>query len=153
MEIRPISVTEWLPVVEPLIRAHWNEVALNKGVMVLKPNVALYADLEAADRLVAFGAFDGDELVGYAVTILQPSHLHYADLFIASNDVLFVLPEHRGASRAGYRLIAETERACADRGARLMLWHAKPDTALQKLMPRLGYGVQDVIYSKELAWA
>ncbi len=150
MQIREISVVEQLPMVEPLLREHWEEIALNKRLMVLKPNAELYAKLEAQGLLVSFGAFDGDELVGYSVTVLAPSHLHYADLFMASNDVLFVRQSHRGASRAGLQLIRATERACKERGARLMLWHAKPGTALQALMPRLGYGVQDVIFSTEL---
>lgn len=150
MEIRPISVVEQLPRVTELLREHWEEIALNKSLMVLKPNVELYAALEARNLLVSFGAFDGDEMVGYSVTILQPSHLHYADLCMATNDVLFVRQAHRGASRAGLQLIRATEQACKEQGAQLMLWHAKPDTALLALMPRLGYGVQDVIFSREL---
>jgi hypothetical protein len=31
-----------------------------------------------------------------------------------------------------------------------MLWHAKDQTSLAKIMPRMGYVVQDIIYSKEI---
>ena len=48
------------------------------------------------------------------------------------------------------RLIKETERMAKERGVQLMLWHAKPNTALEKMMPRLGYGVQDIIFSIQI---
>ena len=94
-------------------------------------------------------AYDGDEVVGYAVSIIAPSHLHYADLCYVSNDALFVKKSHRGGS-TGLRLMRETERIAKERGAKLVLWHAKEGTRLDALLTRLGYGVQDIIFSKEL---
>ena len=35
-------------------------------------------------------------------------------------------------------------------GCKLMLWHAKENTALAKLLPKLKYGVQEIMYSKEI---
>ena len=133
---------------DALFRHHWEEVALNKGVMVLKPDIDRYRQLEAAGMVIALAARIGDELVGYSVSFIT-THLHYADLVVANNDVLFVSRAHR-AGRVGLQLIRKTEQAAKARGARLMLWHAKPATVLEALMPRLGYGVQDVIFSKEL---
>lgn len=148
MDIRPISVVEQLPRVSALLREHWAELALNKSLMVLSPNVEVYATLEAAGSIVALGAFDGEELIGYSVNLLT-RHLHYSGLLTASNDVLFVRQDHRG--RVGPRLIRKTEKACNAAGAQILLWHAKPGTLLEQLLPRIGYGVQDIVYSRVLA--
>lgn len=149
MDIRPISVVEQLPRVTELLREHWDEVALNKALMQLNPNAALYARIEAVDMLIAFGAFEAGELIGYAVTFVT-AHAHYADLLVAQNDVLFVRKDHRGT--AGLRLMRATEREAARRGCGMVTWHAKPGTQLDVMLDRLpAYGVQDIVYSRVLA--
>lgn len=146
--IEPISVINSLDQVQALLVEHWDEIARNKALMVLKPHTELYAELERMDALISLGAFDGDEMVGYAVTTIS-KHLHYADLVYAQNDVIFLRRSYR-AGRLGLQLMRESEARARARGARLFTWHAKPDTALAALLPRLGYGVQDIVYSKEL---
>jgi hypothetical protein len=32
----------------------------------------------------------------------------------------------------------------------MIVWHAKQGTALEAILPRIGYGVQDILFSKEL---
>lgn len=136
---------------EALFREHWDEVALNKRVMRLDPDWDTYRRLEASGVMLCLAAFEGLEantLVGYAVTFVH-QHLHYRGLTYAQNDVLFVTARHRKGS-VGLSLIEETAKAARARGARLLVWHAKEGTKLDALLPRLGYGVQDVIYSKEI---
>lgn len=128
---------------------HWEEIAKNKHLMVLAPDVEKYRLIEQAGKLFAVLAYDGDEMVGYSVNIVD-NNLHYRDLVQAQNDVLFVKPSHR-AGRLFLRLREATMRMAAARGARLMLWHAKEDTPLADILPRLGCKVQDIIYSEELA--
>jgi predicted GNAT superfamily acetyltransferase len=131
-----------------LFQDHWDEVALNKQVMALKPDMPRYQAMNEQGALVVLGAWDDERLVGYSVNFVM-QHLHYADLRICSNDLLFVSQAVR-KGRVGLRLIRATEAAAKDAGARLMLWHGKPNTALVEIMPALGYGVQDVIFSKEV---
>lgn len=145
----PISVVEQMPRVMPLLRAHWDEVARNKAVMVLDPDVEVYKALEDRGLLIALGAYQDDTLVGYSVTMLVQKHLHYAGLCYGQNDVIFVDAAYR-AGRLGLQLIRETERIAKERGAQMIFWHAKPTTPFDALLPRLGYGVQDIIYSREL---
>lgn len=134
---------------QELLVAHWDEVAKNKQVMVLKPDRDRYAYLDEHDGLVCLWALDPDgEVVGYSVSFIGP-HIHYADLRVCNNDVLFLREDLR-PSTVGLRLIRETEKTARARGAKLMLWHAKQGTSLDKIMPRMGYGVQDIIYSKEI---
>lgn len=132
-----------------LLEKHWHEVARNKQVMVLKPDRERYLQLEAQGGLLCLAAVDPDgEVVGYSVNFIGP-HIHYVDLVVCNNDVLFLREDLR-PSPIGLRLLKDTERLAKARGARLMLWHAKEDTALATIMPRLGYGVQDIIFSKEI---
>lgn len=133
---------------EPLLADHWREVAKHRDLMVLAPDWAKYEEIEAAGGSIIFGAYVGDRMVGYSIAFAG-THLHYAGLVSCSNDVLYVAPEYR-KGRLGLQLIYETERAAAERGAKIITWHAKEGTALAKLLPRIGYGVHEVIYSKRL---
>lgn len=146
-EIRETTVDEILGGAD-LLAAHWDEIALNKQVMQLNPDAERYRALEAQGMLLILGAYIAGELVGYSVNFLM-NHLHYADLRVCNNDLLFIAKEHRHG-KLGVQLIKRTEEEAKARGARMVLWHAKPDTALNALMPRLGYGVQDIIFSKEV---
>lgn len=148
MDIVRISAVESIPLARPLLVEHWEEIARNKDLMVLAPDEDTYAALEKAGILFTLGAFDGDELVGYSATMVH-QHLHYKALRYATNDVLFVSKRHR-QGRLGVRLMRETELIAKERGAQLMLWHAKTDTPLEAILPRMGYAVQDVIFSKAL---
>jgi GNAT superfamily N-acetyltransferase len=131
-----------------LLADHWEELAKNKSLMVLKPDRETYQNLERDGRIFALFAYDGDQIIGYSVNLIT-THLHYADLSIASNDVLFVAQSHR-TGRTGIQLIDRTEEVAQLYGAKLMLWHAKQNTDLEKIMPRLGYKVQEIMFSKEL---
>jgi hypothetical protein len=128
---------------------HWDEIARNKHLMVLAPDIEKYRHIEQAGKLFAVLAYDGDEMIGYSVNLID-TNLHYMGLVQAQNDVLFVKSEHRGG-RLFMRLRDATIAGAARRGARLMLWHAKKDTPLAQILPRLGCSVQDIIYSEELA--
>ena len=147
-EIRPSNVDEMLANAGELFSEHWEEIALNKQVMVLKPDEGKYRAAEANGMLLILAAFEGDKVVGYSVNIVT-NHLHYADLMTCNNDLLFVT-ESKRSGRLGLQLIRATEKAAKERGARLMLWHAKQGTPLEKMMPRLGYGVQDIIFSIQI---
>lgn len=149
MDIREISAAASIDGAAPLLQEHWEEIARNKAVMVLKPHVQAYRELERTGSLISLGAFVDDQMVGYAVTVVT-RHLHYADLTYAQNDVIFVSRKHR-TGRAGLALMRETERIATDRGCKLVMWHAKEDTALAAMLPRMGYAVQDIVFSRELA--
>ena len=145
--VRPLfGIASWIERAWDLLCAHREELTTNPDLIVLKPRVAAYETLEDAGKLLVLGLFDGDDLVGYSANLID-CNLHYGDLLVCQNDVLFVSPAHR-QSRGGLLLIRTTEQEAKLRGAALMLWHAKPGTALEKLMPALGYRVQDIIHSK-----
>lgn len=144
-----ISVADYLATISDTLREHWDELAKNKRLMVLNPDVDRYAALEQAGLLLAIGAYDeAGEVVGYSVSFIG-TNLHYKDLVYAHNDVVFISKPYR-KGRLGLQLLRETERRAKERGARMMIWHAKENTPLAAILPRLGYGVQDILLSKEI---
>lgn len=149
MKIAPFSVTEHIGQAGDLLREHYDELATDKRLMVLAPRLEVYRAMEESNSCIAVGAFGVDgKLFGYAVSFLA-QHPHYSGLRVCQNDVLFVAKARRNGP-AGIRLIRESERLAAAAGAGMFIWHAKPNTALEQLLPRLCYGVQDVLYSKAL---
>lgn len=145
--VRRIALADLRQQGEALFRDHYDEVALNKRVMQLAPDWTRYEALDEAGILHILGAFAGDALVGYSVNFIT-THLHYRELVHLQNDVLFVTGEHRGG--VGKRLIYATEQLAVAEGCKLVLWHAKPGTDLNGLLEKLHYGVQDIIWSKEV---
>ena len=147
-EIKLATVDEMLAEAQTLFDEHYEEIARNKHVMVLKPDEETYRKSEEMGTIFILSARQGDKLIGYSVNFVT-NHLHYADLKLAQNDLLFISKEHRGG-RIGLKLIKETEKHATSLGCKLMLWHAKESTTLAHMLPRFKYGVQDIIFSKEL---
>jgi GNAT superfamily N-acetyltransferase len=151
---REIVASEWIDRAWPLLEEHYAELATVPDIMLLKPDVERYQTLEAAGNLFAIGTHvdaDGngaETLVGYSVNIVC-TNLHYGDLLMCQNDLLFVRKSHR-RGMTGMRLITATERAAKDRGVKMMLWHAKPGTTLDRMLPRLGYEPFETIHYQVL---
>ena len=131
-----------------LLVEHREELTTNKKLMELNPDEDRYDKAEEDGVLLTLAAYEGDRLIGYSLTFIG-SHLHYANFILANNDVIFVTKEFR-KTKVGLQLIKETERLSKERGAAMVFWHAKENTALAALLPRMGCSVQDIIYSKEL---
>lgn len=142
------TITNLIEQTQELQRQHWEEIARNKEVMVLAPDVEQYRALELAGRLFAVIAYEGERIVAYSVNFLHVN-LHYSALLIGQNDLLFVDKAHRGG-RLGMRMIQATEALAAKRGARMVILHAKDGTPLADILPRVGYGIQDILLSKQL---
>jgi GNAT superfamily N-acetyltransferase len=148
MHIEPIKTTEKIQEAWNLLEMHREELATYKHLMVLKPNLESYQKLEDAGKLIGLGLYDEDKIVGYSVLILTTA-LHYSDLIIAQNDLIYIHPDYR-KGKWGLKLIYATEEAAREKGIKMILWHGKEKTIFSELMPKLGYIVQDIMFSKEL---
>lgn len=148
VEIREIDATHHIADAWHLLESHREELATDKALMVLKPDLPVYIQLEDNDALLSIGAFDGGEIVGYSVNIIS-RNLHYSDVVMCQNDVLYLKESHRTGA-TGLRLIRATERLAKARGCHMILWHAKMDTQFMALLSKTGYRIQDVIYSRGL---
>lgn len=148
VHFRVLTAQQFFNEAVELLIAHREELATDKALMKLKPDFDKYYALDGTGELMVIGAYRGNEMVGYSVNIIT-NNLHYADLMMCQNDVLFLaMGERKGAT--GLRLIRKTEQLAKLEGAQIMLWHAKPGTNLDQLMPRMGGTVQDVIWKVNL---
>lgn len=142
------SVTDNLDAIGGLLQLHWEEVAKNKHLMVLKPDYEKYKTLDKMGKLLGIFAYYDESIVGYSVNIID-THLHYKELVVCNNDVLFLDQSFRDTP-LGLRLKKKTEEEAKARGAHMITWHAKEGSSLDLILQRQKYSVQDIIYSKEL---
>lgn len=133
---------------EHLLVEHVEELTTNKELMKLNPDWEGYIKAEKEGLLFSLFVKDNGVLIGYSVNTIS-HHPHYSDLTVANNDVLFVTKAYRD-NNIGRDLIARSEERAKILGAQIYLLHAKKNTTLDKLLPHLGYNVQDIIHSKVL---
>ena len=127
---------------------HWLECEDDKQVYRLSINWDSLRELEESGDLVVLISHDEGEVIGYSVTVLcAPIHADMA--FAGVNHALFVQKDHRSGG-LGARLILATESAVRQRGATAMTWHAKPASAMDSVMARMGYDVRHTSYSSRL---
>lgn len=134
--------------IDDLLRTHYEELCGHQDRKVLNPRWDQYAALEQAGMLLVLSAREGEVLVGYACFYVMP-HMHYSDYTVATNDVLFLHPDHR-LGTTGIRLIKQSEREAKAMGAQHIVWRSKPDTTLLKLLDRLDYQVEETAHGKPL---
>lgn len=134
--------------VDDLLQLHFCELAKNQDRIRLKPDWERYRQMESEGSLLVFSARDSEKLVGYAAFFVC-AHPHYTDLRLVSNDVLFLENSYR-VGRTGVKFIRYCEERIRDLYASnfSITWHAKENTDLHRMLPRMGYGVQDIIFSR-----
>lgn len=135
----------------PLLVDHREELTTNKALMKLNPDVDRYRHAEAMGFGLTIVARDDAQIVGYSINFIAP-HIHYKDVLMVYNDALWTAHSHRAL--VGAKLMDETKAAGQRRGARLMAWHAKPGTTLDRILQievrRKRARVQDIVYTEEL---
>lgn len=140
IEVREVRIADHVGAVQALIAANWAETGFDFD---LEPNWMGYQALQDAGIVFAVAAFDGERIVGYSTACVIPHTFNPAVVF-CSSDALFVAPEYRKCS-AGFKLIRETERIGAARGAKRMTWHTRAGTPLARSFEKRGYASADVI--------
>ena len=119
--IREINPLEYFDKISDMLADHWGEVGFD---FELDLNRDLYQALYEADLLITLGAFDGDELIGYASAFIGP-HLMSRKVVQCEVNAVFVKPEHRGAISG--QIIREINRFALARGANRISWLLHPD--------------------------
>lgn len=156
--------------VQPLLEQHYVELARNRDVVKLNPDWARYQVMELTGALIVFTARDNGRLIGYSAFTTY-KHPHYQDLQMVSNDVLFLRKDYRrvqgwmgrlgslfgllprklmeqSSTGLSFLTFCETQIQSLYPGDFCLTWHAKERTALASILPRLSYGVQDIVFSK-----
>lgn len=144
VRIEIVNPAEYMLNVMPLLRDNWAETGFD---FEFNPSVEAYQRLYDAGFLFALAAFDGDEIIGYCAMTVIP-HMHNPDVVFASNDALYVRPDHRGITSV--RLIKAAEVEAKQRGASRFLWHTRAGTPMAGMLERRGYKPVDVTVMKEI---
>lgn len=142
------SIAQVRPEIGGLLERHYDELTTDKHVIRLDPDWGKYEGMERDKALRIFTARQDGRLVGYSVFFLVWG-MHYRSNLFGQNDVVFLdRPVRCGG--AGVRLIRFSAEQIKEAGADKILWHAKPGTALHKLLVKLGYIEQDIILGRAL---
>lgn len=131
-----------------IYKEHWNEVAVHKDTLRLKPHYERYMRLIQEDSLVVISAYNGEELIGY-VLFITFYHLHYKDLLVANDDMYFIKKHYRQQG-IGREMMQFAEKTLADMGVKFVQVRTKAHTAHEEFLKSLGYGPMDLCYCKVL---
>lgn len=134
--------------IEDLIELHWREIAHWHDIP-LKP------DWEAYERMAAQGSLRiytvrtaTSRMIGYAVFFVR-HNVHYSTSLQAVQDILFLLPAHRGAA-VGAGLIKYAEADLRALGVQVVYHHVKHAFDFGPLLDRLGYERVEHIMARRL---
>lgn len=106
----------------------------NADLGLALPNADLYKSLEAVGRCFCIGAFEGCDMVGFAVLMLN-DHPHYSKT-VGICDAIFVKYEHRQGP-AGLKLIRKVQEVAREKGVPGVYFTAPANSRLSKLFARL----------------
>jgi GNAT superfamily N-acetyltransferase len=140
---------EILDEIRPLLTRHWQEIATYPDIP-LDPDFAAYDAIERAGLLVTYTVRENGVLIGYALFIIRPSHMHYKGHGWAINDIVWLSPEHRG-QKIGEQLMDFVERDMAMRGIAVLHMRTKVlHPHLARLLDRRGYRLIEYGHEKRL---
>lgn len=136
--------------IEPLLKDQYeeNEVGYVEQGIKLDPDYKLYRYLEATQNLFVCVLRSNGEIVGYFTLMKQP-HLHHKQLGLASVDILYVKPEHRGTEAIKY-LMDFMVGLCKMVKAKWLRIGMKQDQRFEKLLKKNGFELDEVVYSLDL---
>lgn len=132
--------------IQPLIFAHWEEIASCKDKIKLNPDFNMYKILNDAGVLRIFTVRDVGRLVGYFIVICQP-HLHYSDHVYAMNDIIYIDPEYRGTTIA-FKLLRSVEKRLKKDGVSVLMINMKVHAPFDRLLEKLQFSNTERVYSK-----
>lgn len=130
--------------IKPLLKLHWEEIGVfNK----LNPNWEWYQILEDKKVLHIITARDDQKLIGYYISIISP-HIHYANILIAENDILYLHKNYR-KGLTGYKLIKFAIEQLKTKVQAIIL-SMKAEQSFMPLAQRLGFKLTDYKLTLEI---
>lgn len=133
-----------------LLEAHWHEIAPYKDFLTVNPDLDAYKKLDEKGALSTITVRKDGKLIGYIVFFIS-RHLHYSDIFVATDDLHFLHPDYR-KSLIGLKMFRFAEEEMRRRGVGLiaMRTKARSDINHSAIFERLGYDRQDIVFTKRL---
>lgn len=131
-----------------LLNGHYEELALNKDKVPLRPQWHLYRQREDLEQLVYVTLRDAGELIGYIIMFVAPG-LHYETCLTAHMDILFVRPDRRDAAAKGVLLMLDTlEAELKRRGVQRWFMGTKLHKDIGAIFRRRKFEAVEMTYSK-----
>ena len=139
------TVAGILSEIKPLLQEHWKEVSTYQD-LPLDPDYDAYAYAERLGKVRVYAARSEGVLVGYGVFFV--GNLHYKSSRIATQDILFVLPEHR-LGRVGFGLVRFINAQLKAEGVQVIYQHVKlAHPSLGRLLQHCDYQPVETIYAR-----
>ncbi len=157
----PLTPALWQEI-QPLLTAHWKEVAFYDDIP-LSVDVGAYEASEQSGILRIYtvrkkdhehvgeglsrGAIYNGTLLGYAIFFVRPAP-HYSQSIQAAEDVIYIDPSVRGGT--GYKFIAWCDEQLASEGTQCVSHHVKLAHDWGKVLERQGYEPVETLWVKRL---
>lgn len=146
MTFREEKIADSLEEAKPLLAKHWKEIAHYQDIP-LDPDYEIYIKMESIGVLRAFTCRDVDsKMIGYAVFLIKP-HMHYKTCLMAYQDIIYIEPSRRGVGGFFMRWLDEQLKTL---GVQVVSQHVKSAHNFGPILERMGYELQDLIYTKRL---
>jgi len=143
-DCNPFAFVEEL---EKLFPLNYEELCVTKD-FPLAPDYDAYRRLAEAGMLRCITVRADEEVVGYAIFIIQP-HLHYRTCKTAFEDIYFIRKEYR-KGKIGIRLFQYAEQVLRGIGVQRIIMHTKVHLDHSRLFEYLGYKWTDKLFTKIL---
>lgn len=137
-----------IPELAPLFPMHWEELALFKDRMPLDIDFCFYRAAEDRGELLFITSREAGRLVGYFVGIVGHSP-HYQGTLTCKMDVVYLVPEHRGAGVGG-QLVNAVEAELKRRGVKCWWMGSKNHKPIEALFVTHGFEPAETYFAKWL---
>lgn len=125
---------------EHILHSHWEELALNKDKVPLKPNYPLYLQLEELGIMSTVILRKDGKVMGYIIGLIQP-HLHYMTCLTYIMDIFYITKDERHAGNGSMlmnTLVTELLRRGVHRAVFNTKLHHPIDEFFQKYSDKNG---------------
>lgn len=138
---------------QPLVKRHWQEIALFHDKLPLDVNYPLYFARERAGQLEIITARSNGALIGYIMQICGPG-VHFQSVEFSLNDAIWLDPAYR-EGWVGIKLIIEMEKRLRERGVKVFEFQPKihferERGGLQKILAHRGFATIATVHQKWL---
>ena len=140
------SMFEALEEALPMLRLHYEELALNKDKVPLDPDWDAYRALDENGKILCVTLRENGRLVGYFTGFITPD-LHYRTCLSLKMDIFWTHPDIRGGT-ASLRLFRAVGKEARRRGVQRTFYGSKNHKDASKLFEALGMEKVETYYSE-----
>lgn len=145
MEYRVFKIKDEMETIKHWALLDYAEVGVYADKIEVDPDWDHYLNLDDLGMLLCCGAYDGDTLVGYDISIISTT-FHSKTVLFSISDVLWVHPDHRGST--GVRLMKFHEEECKKLGVSVMTMNFTMRNDISSMMGRMGWDHIEKTYAK-----